>query len=328
MIKSDFNIQLQGFTPANREALVTLKNQATGEEIQRKPFADGSLLVRDVDPGLWELTVTHPNLTMPIDRRTIRLFPQDHIPTFVPVPVPADLFRDTPIRDIPDRDLTPIQQAATAVRDRLRPIGVKGAGEAIRAADFNAMVSSLTDLAAAMLQLVDSVSPKGHDHPEIAEKIAEVNGNLRRFAEAYGQSLLELRRELETVHLRLNALEVLENAQAPEPVKLQILDKVKDLEANLQADTTTFTQKLAATGSVVLTQVNEIAAAKGADADNFLAQPAVKALQDTARNYFDAGTLTKPEAELNIYRRTSTATGSKFGNVIKGGVGLNGARPE
>src|SRR5712692_6807945 len=125
--KGSFNIQLQGYTPANRDATVRLVNQATGQAIERKPFLDGSLVVRDMDPGLYQLEVTHPNLIQPITQRAIRLIPQV-APTFVPVIVPPDLFRDTPVRDIPDKDLTPVQQAATGVRAQLQPIANKAPG--------------------------------------------------------------------------------------------------------------------------------------------------------------------------------------------------------
>src|SRR3712207_624736 len=114
MVRAAFDIRLEGFAAANREAEVQLVNQATGQTVRRHPFLDGSLLVRDLDPGPWELTVTHPNLINPIDRRIVRLFPQ-LVPTRVPVLVPPDLFRDSPIRDIPDADLAPVQQTAAAV---------------------------------------------------------------------------------------------------------------------------------------------------------------------------------------------------------------------
>lgn len=315
-MKANFNIQLQGYAPANREAKVRLRHEATGQVIERAPFADGSLMVRDIDPGMWEIEVTHPNLVQPIERRKVRLFPQPHIPTFVPIPVPEELFRNIVIRDIPDLSVAPVQQAATAVREQLRPIGVKGPGEAIRASDFNTIVAAISDLSGAVLQLTEIVSPKGHDHPEIQESFTQVGENLRRFAEAFGKSLLELRREIEAAHLRMNALEMLDEAEAPEPVRKKVLDRIADLQTAVQADTTVFTQKLAATGSVLLTEVNALATAKGDQADDFLAKPAVQQVQQAARNYFDAGTQTRPEAELDTYRRTTTSAGAKFGKLV------------
>ena len=36
-----FNFQLKGFTPANRDAEITLVEEVTGKQIKRKPFLDG-----------------------------------------------------------------------------------------------------------------------------------------------------------------------------------------------------------------------------------------------------------------------------------------------
>ena len=74
--KASFDIRLAGYPAANRDAQVTLVNQVTGVSLTRKPFLDGQLLLRDLEPGPYEMTVAHPNLVQPIDRRTIRLFPQ------------------------------------------------------------------------------------------------------------------------------------------------------------------------------------------------------------------------------------------------------------
>jgi hypothetical protein len=45
------------------------------------------------------------------------------------------------------------------------------------------------------------VSPVGHNHPEIPEKIDEVEDNVRRFAESFGKSLLAMQRRLEQENL-------------------------------------------------------------------------------------------------------------------------------
>ena len=308
--KAAFQIQLQGFVPAYRDAVVKLTNESTGQVVERKAFLDGSLAVRDLDPGMYEIEVNHPNLNLPIERRKVRLFPQP-APTMVPIPVPADLFRDTPIRDIPDANLGPIQQEATSVRDRLRPIAVKSPGEAIRAADWNTLVDAVSDLSVALLELTNLVSPKGHDHPEIAEKIGEVQDNLRRFAEAFGRSLLELRREIETESLRKNVDEVLEKGGASQDVRDRVQDRIADLAARVQSDTPLFTQKLSTTGTVLLNAINDMAISKGAEADQFLADSSVQELTNVARQYTETGTQTRPESELLTYQRTTTVTGGK-----------------
>jgi hypothetical protein len=311
------NVQLSGAGFANRDASVRLVNSATGQVIERKPFLDGSLLVRDVDPGLWQMTVSHPNLVTPIEQRVIRIFPQVP-PTLVPVTISPDLFRDNPIRDIPDADLSPVQQTATDVRDRLRPVLGKSPGEAIRAEDWNVLVAGVSDLATAVLSLTSLVSPKGHDHPEIAEKIGEVQDNLRRFSQAFGNSLVELRREIETEVLRRNVNDVLALGQATEDTRARITDRITALENSLQSDTTVFTQNLTTTGSLLLNEVNSMAVAQGAAGNAFLANASVQKVVAVARQYVDSGTQTSGEAELTTYQKTSAVSGGmKFTTIVR-----------
>lgn len=315
--KATFQIQLQGYTPANRDAAIRLVNEATGAVFERKPFLDGSLTVRDLDPGYYQVQVSHPNLVNLIENRRVRLFPQP-APTLVPIPVPSDLFRDTPIRDIPDADLKPVQSTAAAVRDQLRPLADKGPGEAIRAADWNTLVNAVSDLATSVLELTRLVAPQGHDHPEIAERIDEVQGNVRRFSEAFGRSLIELRREIETEDIERTAVNVLDRAQAPPEIRERVIGRLLGLREAVQSDTPQFTQKLANTGSVLLTTVNELAESQGAEADDFRALPEVIKLLNTAQTYYTAGTQTRPESELLTYVQSSrVAGGSKLANIIR-----------
>lgn len=312
LMKAIADIRLQGFPAANRDAEVTLVNQVTGATLKRKPFLDGQLLLRDLDPGPYEMTVAHPNLLQPIDRRTIRLFPQP-FPTRVPVPVRPELFRDTPIRDVPDADLGPVQQAVAATRDAVAPLAGKAPGEVIRAADWNQLVGSVADLAGAVLELTQLVSPLGHDHPEIAEKIAEVQGNIRRFSEAFGRSLLELRRDIESQNLRRNVTDVLDRAGAADAVRERVLGRVADLELSIQEPTNVFSSKLAATGNVLLREVNDLAVAQGDGADGFLGETAVQAVLATATQFTQAGGQTSAEEELGTYQRTGAVVGgTKF----------------
>lgn len=313
------SFQLKGYAAANRGATIHLRNALTGVEIERAPFLDGSLTVRDIEPGNYEMTVRHENLIQPIDQRRIRIFPQPQ-PTFVPVAVPPELFRDTPIRDIPDADLAPVQGLATAARDRLAPIAVKSPGEAIRAADWNALVGVVGDLATAVLQLTSLVSPTGHAHPEIEEKIGEVQGNIRRFAEAFGASLLGLRREIETANLRKTVNTVVNLATGPEreAIRTRLIGRVAELEETVGADTASFTQKLAAAGNQLLLDVNTLAVGSGTEATDFLAKDQVKALIGSAEAYRVAGTQVKPELELQTYARTALLSGGPFKNVVGG----------
>lgn len=311
-----FNFKLRGFAAANRDAVFELVEESTGKKIERKPFRDGSLTVRDLNPGFFQLKIIHPNLINPIDQRRIRLYPQKQ-PTVVNIPVPEDLFKDSPIRDIPDADLTPVQQSASKAAESVKPLGLKAPGEVIRSNDWNMLVDAVSDLSNAVLELTNLVSPRGHDHPEIAEKIAEVQANLLRFSEAYGKSLLELQREIEMANLKKRVEETLDAAGASNEVRDRVLNRVKEMEEISQTNTMLFTQKLASTGSFLLTQVNEMAVAKGDQADAFINNESVQKTMQMANIYAETGPVVSSEQEINTYRKSSTATGgSKFNSAV------------
>jgi hypothetical protein len=314
-------VQLQGFTPANRDAVITLTQEATGTVLQRQPFLDGSLLVRDLDPGYYQIKVTHPNLATPIESRRIRIFPQTP-PTIVPINIPEDLFTNVPIADVPLANLSGPQSAIVATKTTLGSIDNKAPGEAIRATDWNRLVEAGSDIATALLDLSNLLSPRGHTHPEIVDKINQLQEALRTFSEAWGRSLLELRREIETEYLRRRILDVYAAGKATNDMMKAINDRLNELGTLTQSDTPAFTQKLAVLGTLVLTDVNTMAASQG---DAFRNQDATKDLVAVVQNYFDAGTQIAPDAELQTYRRTTTAArGLKFSttvnNIVRGAL--------
>lgn len=316
MGSSTLSLQLQGFQPAIRQATVELVSQATGVKLTRKPFLDGSLVMKDLDPGDYEISVIHPALLTPIDVRKIKVFPQ-RPPTRVPIGVPEYLFKDTPIRDIPDADMAPIQQTAAAVSGRLGPIAAKAPGEVLRSADWNTLAGAVEELARAVGELARLAAPIGHAHPEIADKIDEVQDNLRGFSESFGKSLLELRREIEAGALRADLGKVLDLAQAPAATRTKLTDKLILIEQATQAEPLVFTGQIARFGGELLSEINALAEAQGDEADDFLARPEVRALTASASQYSKAGTQLKAESELGTYARTGAAiSGSKLGRVI------------
>lgn len=308
MAKATFDIRLEGYTPANRDAVVRLVHQSTGQQVERKPFLDGSLLVRDLDPGSWEMTVTHPNLVNAIDRRVVRLFPQ-LIPTRVPVIVRPDLFRDTPIRDVPDADLAPVQQQAGAITADVGRLATKAAGEVIRAEDWNVLATAVADLARAVGELTRLVSPVGHDHPEIADKIAEVQGNVLRFSESFGRSLLELRREVESQNLRGRLTAVLDKGSASTAVRDRVLTRVAELEVSTLVTTAQWSPLIANHSSAAIREVLELANEQETGADDFLASPEVSGALTLLQNLSAAGGISRPEEELETYRRGIAVAG-------------------
>ena len=312
-----FQFKLQGFPAANRDAVIQLVHESTGKAVERKPFLDGSLTMADLDDGYYQMKVMHPNLVNPIVQKRIRLFPQK-APTVVPIAIPEDLFRDSPIRDIPDADLSPVQQSAASVKTQLSPLGLKIPGEAIKSADWNLLVGGVAELAGAVGQLCDLVSPRGHDHPEIAEKIAEVQGNIKRFSEAFGKALVELQREIETRNLEAQVKDVLDKAEATQDMRDRVTARVDELKELVQTDTLHFTNKLANAGSYLLTEINTMAVAKGDKASEFLEQPSVKTAIAMASQYSDTGSVTTSEQEIATYRKTAASTGGKLGAITKG----------
>lgn len=302
--RSSLNIKLQNFPPANRDAVVTLTNQATGQTLQRKPFLDGTLVVRDLDPGRWEVAVNHPNVVSPLFTGVITTLPTP-LPTFVPIPIRPTDFRDTPIQDIPDADLGPVQQTVTAARTAATAVGGKTAGEAIRAADWNQLVSAVSDLAGAVLELTSLVSPRGHDHPEIAAKIDEVQGNLRRFIASFGNSVLDLRRDIESQNLRRFTEKTLDAGGVVGADRDRILARVSDLETARAASTLEYSTKLANAGAVLASEVQNIAVAQGANADTFLNNSDVKTMLGITQTFAAGGGAITADQELDTYRRTT-----------------------
>ena len=300
----DFHFQLTGFTPANRDAEVTLVEETTGKQISRKPFLDGSLNVKNLDAGFYQVAVKHPNVINPIWTNRIRLFPQPR-PTIITVPVPEDIFTDTPIRDIPDAHLGPVQQTVSAALDAISPIGNKVSGEVIRSADWNTLVSAMSDLARAVLELTSLVSPKGHDHPEIAEKIDQVQSNLVTFSEAYGKNLLQIQREIEALNMRRKLEDMYNRGNVPETDRTAVLGRMDELASNLQLSAPIWTSKLSGVAGLVLTQINTIAASQD-DPDQFINDAQVQEVIDFATQYHTSGVQTTAENELNIYRKTTS----------------------
>jgi len=320
---ASFQFKMTGFPAGYRDAVIQLVNESTGKTVERKPFLDGTLTVADLDDGYYQMKVVHPNLVNPIVQKRIRLFPQIP-PTVVPIPIPETLFQDAPIRDVPDADLTPVQQAAATVKGQLGPIGSQTPGAAIKSAAWNLLVHGVADLANAVAQLTQRVSPRGHDHPEIGEKIAEVQGNIRRFAEAFGKSLVELQREIETENLDRKVDNVLDAAEASQAIRDRVKGRINELTDMVQTDTTIFTNKLANAGSFLLTEINEMAVAKGDKAGEFLNTESVKNTIAVATQYSDTGAVTTTEQEISTYRKTTATGGSKLGTLVgaaKGGGG-------
>lgn len=237
MATGAFNIQVSGHAPARRDVSLEIVSETTGETRTVTPFLDGSAMVRGLPPGAYQVRVLHPNVVGElVDLRRVRLF--EGLPTRLTLPLPEELFRDTPVRETVDADLTPVRDAAIAARDLAAPAGGKQPGDPIRSDDWNAVVGAVSDLASAVAELTRLVAPNGHDHPELEEKVDEVNGNVRRFADQFGAQLARIQRTLQTLAIEREVDGAFANAGiVPEAVRNAVLESVQVLKTHSDSDT-------------------------------------------------------------------------------------------
>jgi tRNA nucleotidyltransferase/poly(A) polymerase len=128
-----------------------------------------------------------------------------------------------------------------------------------------------------------------------------VQGNIMRFSEAFGRSLLELRREIEATKLRRK---VDENITTRNPERgLRLLERIDELELLIHEPTINYTRKLNSLSNLIVNEIQAIAVEQGEDADAFLAEPGVKELNERAQQHIAAGTSIKPEQELRVYEQ-------------------------
>ncbi|MFC0533297.1 hypothetical protein [Phytohabitans kaempferiae] len=237
MANGAFSIQLSGHAPARRDVTLEIISETTGEKRTVTPFLDGSAMVRGLSPGAYQVRVLHPNAVGElVDLRRVRLF--EGLPTRLRLPLPEELFRDTPVRETEDANLTPVHDAAVAARDAVASTGGKQPGDPIRSEDWNAVVGGLTDLANAVAELTRLVAPQGHDHPELEEKIDEVNGNVRRFGDQFGRQLARIQRTLQTLAIEREVEETIGRAGVvPNGVRVKVAESVDLLKRHSDSDT-------------------------------------------------------------------------------------------
>ena len=237
MAKGAFSIQVSGHAPARRDVTLEIISETTGEKRTVTPFLDGSAMVRGLPSGAYQVRVLHPNVVgQLVDLRRVRLF--EGLPTRVTLPLPEDLFRDTPVRDTPDADLTPVHDAAISARDLVAATGGKQPGDPIRSEDWNAVVGAVSDLAGAVAELTRLVAPRGHDHPELEEKMDEVNGNVRRFADQFGAQLARIQRTLQTLAIQRQVDDAFAVAGiVPEAVRSAVAESISTLKNHSDSDT-------------------------------------------------------------------------------------------
>lgn len=194
-------MQMQLNTPLEitRDLQVEVIDQITNRTVQTTPNLDGTINVRNLTAGQYRVRVQHPNLTFPVLDQPVRVFPTR--PTFVPIKIDLDIFENTPVRDIAEADLGPVQASLSQAVDDAGRQNTKQGGEPIYADDWNALADVVGDVADATLDLTRRVSATGHDHVELIEKMDEIQRNLQRFLDVFGRSMAQVQRQLQALAL-------------------------------------------------------------------------------------------------------------------------------
>ncbi|UFN46886.1 hypothetical protein LPC08_12685 [Roseomonas sp. OT10] len=285
-------LKMQLSTPPaiTRDTTVEMVNAATGERRTTKPFLDGTVSVAGIAAGEWEVQVRHPNFLADLFRRRIRIFPDR--PTFIPIPIPANLFENTPIANTPDADLGPVQTRLAASAETADRQARKRAGQPIFADDWNELSSVVAEVARGTKDLTTLVSPIGHDHPEIVAKIEEQASNLQRLFDVFGEAVSQLQREVQILGLQNrveDALDALPDAKRT-TFKPRFQTLLRNLDEARGENPQNFTARL-----------QRIAADLSA-----LVQEATADEPPVVLNSAAVVALSKATAQLQVIRRSST----------------------
>ena len=313
----DLTLNLLGFPAANRDLTVEIRDPVSLNVVREvKPFLDGTVKVPKIDPGSYEITVKHPNLALPVLRRPIQVLPVGE--TRVSVVIDPSKFRNTPIEDIPDANLTPVQELVSSIAQTVMPLAGKTAGEAIRADDWNTLAAAIRDLAGAVGELTRLVSPLGHNHPELERKFDEVTGNFETLINSISASLTELQRQIQTQRFRKQIEDVLDVAAVDpaSPKGKAFTDLVQKLEDSVTASPTVFGREARNTAVQLSTQLEALLEEKRDD-PTLVASDPVKGLS-TSIDLLKQQRTTSYDSELQHLRKVDRIIGGGALNITRG----------
>jgi hypothetical protein len=313
----DLTLSVLGFPAVNRDLSVELRDPATQNIVRTaSAFLDGTVRIPKIDPGAYEVTVRHPNIALPILTRPIRVLPVGD--TKVSLVIDPSKFRNTPIEDIPDANLTPVQDLAQSVAETVLPLTNKVPGEAILSRDWNTLSSAVRDLAQAVSQLTRLVSPVGHNHPELEKKFDEVSGNFETLVNTISTTLTELQRQIQTQRFRQQINDVLDAAQIPpdSPKAKEFTDLVGNLEKSVTVSPTVFSRETRNTALQLSTKVEALIDEKSNADPAFAAAQPVQNLSTTL-DLLKEQRVTTYDAELNHLRNIDRTLG---GGALKIGL--------
>jgi hypothetical protein len=312
------NLNILGFPAVNRDLTVEVRDPVSNTIVKTvKPFADGTARVPKLEAGAYELAVLHPNLTLPVIRRPIRILPTGE--TTVSVLIDPSKFRNTPIADIPDANLGPVREQAASIAETVLPLGQKQPGEAIKAEDFNLMASSIRELALAVAELTRLVTPVGHNHAELESKLDEISTNFETLLNTLSTAMAELQRQIQAGRVRTQVEDLLDRAEIdPASTKGRaFLDLVESLEGKVTETPTSFGRAARGVGVQLTTKIEQLIDEK-ADDPEFADSANVKKLSQSA-DLLKAQRATSYDAELEHHLRVDRSFGGGGLKVFGGG---------
>lgn len=305
----DLTLNLLGFPAVNRDLSVEVRDPATQTVVRTvKPFLDGTVRVPKIDAGAYEIAVRHPNIPLPVLTRPIRVLPVGD--TKVSLVIDPSKFRNTPIEDIPDANLTPVQDLAKSVAETVLPLSNKVSGEAILSRDWNTLASAVRDLANAVGELTQLVSPRGHNHPELEKKFNEVSGNFESLVNTVTTTVAELQRQIQTQRIRRQIEEVLDVASIPpdSPRAKRFTELLKPLEDSVTDSPRDFGAKARIAGVQLSSEIEKLVEEKAAEDPGLSTKAPIKDL-DLTVNVLKTQRTTTHESELDHLRKLDRTLG-------------------
>lgn len=314
---SDLTMNILGFSAVNRDLEVEVREPVTQKVVRTvKPFLDGTVRVPKIDPGAYEISIIHPNLTLPVIRRPIRVLPVGD--TSVTVLIDPSKFRNTPIEDIPEANLTPVIDLAASVGETVLPLGNKVPGEAIRSSDWNTMASAIRDLSGTTGELARLVSPIGHDHPELIAKIEEMSTNFQTLLDTLSKAMAELQRQIQTLRFRQQVEDVLDRAEIDKGSARgqEFIKLVDHLDTRVTDPPTTFSREARNAAQQLATKMEGLLDERVDDPD-FASSDAVKKAAD-AIDLYKQNRSTSYGAEIAFNGKADRVLGGSAGQVFRG----------
>ncbi|MEN3333441.1 MAG: hypothetical protein V7641_2806 [Blastocatellia bacterium] len=313
----DLTLNLLGFPAVNKDLTVEVRDPATQNVVRTvKPFLDGTVRIPKIDAGAYEIAVRHPNVPLPVLTRPIRVLPVGD--TKVSLVIDPSKFRNTPIEDIPDANLTPVQDLVKSVAETVLPLSNKLPGEAILSRDWNTLASAVRDLANAVGELTQLISPLGHNHKELETKLDEVTGNFETLVNTISTTVVELQRQIQTQRFRAQINDVLDAAAIPpnDPRVKEFSDLVDHLEKSVTASPATFSREARNAGTILASKMETLIDEKTNADPAFATKEPVQNL-GKAIDVLKTQRTTTYDAELDHLRKLDRTLG---GGAIKIGL--------